>query len=147
MNIADIIASLQKFWSESGPTAVITLFPGVKLDVSRETEWIELWPHQLQEYPSRDSSPNQWSMLLDLHLFAQTENKRAIYVTLDEVQDALTNKSISITSSNNVELIVGTMRFQEPIIRDFTRLETLGTTKATQHTLISYQAIATAISH
>lgn len=143
MNITDIVASLQKYWTAHGPQEVTTMFSGTSLDVSADSTWMEFWLSQIQEIAQRSGSPQQISLLIDVHLFSRDTNKRAINTLVDETISILRSPAIPIHSSSDPTLEVGQLRCHEPTIRDFSRTPSEGTQSSTQHLVLSLNAIAT----
>ncbi|QDT33632.1 hypothetical protein [Thalassoglobus polymorphus] len=146
MNISDLTASLQKYWSVNGPEGVPTLFSGATLDVSQKVRWMEFWIGQFKEKPRRPDAPVQFELLVDVHLFSRERNKRSINELADSVRNTFQSASIPILASTSSETDVGKIRLSEPIVRDFSRPETVGGVNTMQHLLISYHAHAIGLS-
>ncbi len=146
MNISDLTASLQKFWSANGPEGVVTLFSGTTLDVSQQERWMEFWIGQIKERPRRPDAPVQIELLVDVHLFSHERNKRSINELADTVRKTFQAASIPIYVSTSLETDVGKIRFSEPIVRDLSRSETVGDVNTMQHLLLSYHARAIGLS-
>ncbi|MBT5020602.1 hypothetical protein OAF98_02095 [Planctomicrobium sp.] len=145
MNTEDIIFSLQRYWKNSGPSEVLTVFPGTQVDVSTQTSWIEFWLNQIHDLPKRSSSPQRFSFLIDIHFFSRDVNKRSVSALVDVAREVLQETSIEVFAADSQSTQVGQLRFREPTIRDFTRNESLSHRNTLQHLVLSIQA--TAIQH
>ena len=142
MTHTEIISGLQQYWSLNGPQNVPTIFPGASTSVASETLWVEFWVSQLTEQIKRPSGPLSQQLTIDVHVFSNSQNKRDVNVLADEVVATLRSAIVPIPSVPSP----GTLRIEEPVVRDLTRSETTGNAIAVQHWLVTVPAFAIADS-
>ncbi|MEW4490977.1 hypothetical protein AB1L42_23050 [Thalassoglobus sp. JC818] len=141
MDFIEIVSGLQRFWSLNGPADVATVFPGAIKDVSAEKMWLEFWVTRINEPLQRWSSPRSFECSIDVHLFSESEDPRAVYVLADVAGETLGSKVVNINSLDDDQQI-GTLRMKEPNLMDLTRAESVGQSHSSQHLLLSIAAVA-----
>ena len=144
MTTPDITASLQKFWTAAGPVNVKTVFSGISTDVTDQSTWIEFWISQLTEGIRRGTSPTQMQLFIDIHLFSNNQNKRAINALVDSVRSTLEVDALPVYSADVPVTQVGQLRCFESVIRDLSRAEATQSPVALQHFVVSIPAVVSA---
>ena len=141
MTSIEIVSALQRYWALNGPADFATVFPGTVNDVSGELMWGEFWVTRIQEPLQRWSSQRTFQLSIDVHLFSQSSDPRAIYALADSAEQTLGAKVLKITSVVD-EQPIGTLRMYEPDLKDLSRPESVGQPHSSQHLLLTVGAVA-----
>lgn len=143
MNTSDIASSLQRFWVNNGPVGILTHFSGTDVDVINQERWCEFWISQLNRLTHRQFAPNQYRLLIDIHFFSRSVDKRVIHQWLDDASQLFQAAPIPISSHLNVENRIGELRCMHQVVRDLTRENRAEAYRTLQHMTLSLQAIVT----
>ena len=139
MTHADIIASLQQFWSDNGPQSAPTIFAGAPIAVTSDPMWMEFWVTEIAEPAKRPAGPLRQTLSIDLHLFSKSDLKREINSLADAAGSVLRSAIVPVLSGGQS---VGTLRIEEPALRDISRPKLSGSATGIQHWLITARAVA-----
>jgi hypothetical protein len=138
-----LTASLQHYWATHFPLAIPTHFPGVPTRLSQATQWVELWIDRLDTPPSRSHSPDRFSVLVTLHLFARDrQNLLAAQQLANAATQTLTHQQIPLLEDvTDIQSLRGWLSLHEPQLRDLSRLEPAAHPPL-QHLVLSFSGTA-----
>jgi len=129
-----ISASLLLFWSENFGESVTTIYPGMKVDTSDLTEWVELWVDSWSRRPQRIGGIPLINVTATIHCFVRTgQNAGRIQELTDSVRSLFAQESMALRDFTlSGEPQIGMIRLREPETRNLTRTQT-GTLQVILH--------------
>lgn len=142
IQLADLTAELQKFWSAASPVDVTTQFPGVLLDATQLDQWYEFWLTHVEGRPGGASQGEMLTLLIDVHCFSRQPEKRKVFELADAVRRALSQQTLSLRSTADPAQTIGTLRLYEATIRDLSRESPGEPGWPLQHVLVTLAARA-----
>ena len=137
-----VCASLFRYWNTATLATAITLYPGMIVDVTKRTEWFEVWVQTWSGSPQRSHSPEEATVLITVHVFCRprTHPGRAQQL-VDAARSSLRHLRLTLRdyeSSEEPEL--GMLCLQEPDIQDLSRAE--AATERLLHLVVSCRGTA-----
>ncbi|MCA8997253.1 MAG: hypothetical protein KDA80_09705 [Planctomycetaceae bacterium] len=141
LHVTDITACLQQLVGSQAPAEVPVQFPGVPLDASRLESWCEFWLTTVDDLVHRSRSTDTLFVLVDIHCFSRSSDKRAAFAIADQFREALNHLTHPLHSSQSQNQ-VGMLRFREATLRDMTRMADSEPRLPVQHLIVSTTGVA-----
>jgi|GEM_PF-4591967 len=115
-----IRANLFKHWSDSFPLAVTTVYPGMNVDNSSSSEWIEIAVENWSRKPQRTAGKQFLELVVVVHCFVKAgTDKGRILELADATRSTISQKTISLKDFDlSGEPTVGYLRLHETETRD-----------------------------
>lgn len=148
LSLRHISTSLHAHWAQLSPEGVPTVFPGVFVDTSGATDWIEVWLDMASEQPHRQSSPSRVTLFLTVHCFSRDRHDTLRAESLCEaVTDTLARTAIPVVDPQQPAVHIGLLQTTEPEIRNLSRLHAAKEGDPLQHLVVTLTGTATDFSN
>jgi len=129
-----ISASLLSFWKTQFGESVTTIYPGMKVDTTSLTEWVEIWVDSWSRRPQRLGGIPLIDVTVSVHCFvkAGSESGRIQQLT-DSIRTVFAQETIPLIDETvSDDSSIGFIRLKEPETRNLTRAQT-GTLQVALH--------------
>jgi len=131
---AEISASLLTYWKQQFGEEVTTIYPGMKVDTTSLSEWVEIWVDSWSRRPQRLGGIPYLDVTTTVHCFVKAGQQSGRIQTLtDSVRSLFAQESIPLKEfSESAEPTIGWIRLKEPETRNLTRNQ-IGTLQVVLH--------------
>jgi hypothetical protein len=136
-----ILSGFHAWWKAHIDTP--THFPGVPLDTTQLSEWIELWVDAWSHQTRRATQAESIELTITAHVFVKASTNLArVHSLAQSIRTALEHQSIPLRDPvTSGHPLVGYAIPKEPEIRDLTRILQL-TTPHLHHLVLTFPATA-----
>lgn len=118
-----ISASLLSHWSDQFGGSTTTIYPGMKVDTSELSEWVEIWVDSWSRRPQRIGGLPLIDVTATVHCFVKAGNDTGrIHELTDTVRSIFAQESVPLKDfTQSGEPDIGVIRLKEPETRNLTR--------------------------
>ncbi|MCA9040457.1 MAG: hypothetical protein KDA65_08930 [Planctomycetaceae bacterium] len=139
-----ITSSLMKQWQEDINLEVPTSYPGMQLDTSALTGWLEWRTEFWKPYVQRISQQELQRLSVEVHVYSRgVESGLVLNQLVDGVLPVLTRKTIAV---HDYEVsgtpLVGYVSLYEPEVRELSRNELNRQSSPLRHALVEWRGLA-----
>lgn len=141
-----ISASLLKFWSDQFSAGVTTVYPGMKVNTTDLTEWVEVWIDSWSRKPQRIGGISLIDVTVSVHCFVKsgTDTGR-IHELTDAARSVFSQESVELHDfEQSGEPQIGTIRIKEPETRNLTKHNLESQQLVLHHTVVLFRGFAQA---
>lgn len=141
-----ISASLLSFWSSEFGGSVTTVYPGMKVDTTSLSEWVEIWVDSWSRRPQRLGGIPYLDVTATVHCFVKAgQESGRIQAITDAVRSVFAQESIPLKNfSESAEPTIGWIRLKEPETRNLTRHQAGSLQVVLHHTAVIVRGAAQA---
>ncbi|MBD3673491.1 MAG: hypothetical protein HUJ26_08185 [Planctomycetaceae bacterium] len=141
-----IAASLLSFWKSRFDGSVTTIYPGMKVDTTSLSEWVEIWVDSWSRRPQRLGGIPYLDVTATVHCFVKSgQESGRIQAITDSVRTVFAQESIPLKDySESAVPTIGLIRLKEPETRNLTRHQTGSLQIVLHHTAVIVRGAAQA---
>ncbi len=139
-----LISSIHAHWSTHFPEEVPTIYPGLRLDTERLTQWCELWVDGWSDPPRRAIAPDGLTVSILVHCFARhPADKTAVHRLASAARAALSGQTLPIQDFGpETPASLGVLRVREQTVQDLSRNHAALGQERVQHLVLVFHARA-----
>ena len=139
-----ISASLLSHWSDRFGVSVTTIYPGMKVDTSELSEWVEIWVDSWSRRPQRIGGIPLIDVTATVHSFVKAGSDTGrIQELTDAVRSVFAHESVTLKDfTQSGELEIGIVRLKEPETRNLTRTQSGSLQVVLHHTAVVIRGTA-----
>ena len=138
-----IAASLFSHWADQFPLAVTTVYPGMRIDTSGLSEWLEIGVDRWVDALNAAAEPTV-ELSVAVHIFVRpgVDTSRA-YELADAARQTLADQVVTLHDYETMgEPVVGSATLLKPEVEDHTRRDVDASWHRLTHLLLTVAAVA-----
>ena len=139
-----ISASLLSFWNNQFPGGVVTVYPGMKVNTTDLTEWVELWIDSWSRKPQRIGGCSLNDVSVTVHSFVRASSQSGrIHELTDSIRSVFSQETIELKDySLSAEPLIGSIHMKEPETRNLTKNTLDQRQVVLHHTVVVFRGFA-----
>lgn len=143
-----ISTAVFRAWTEGLTEPVPTVFPGLRHDTSRWSEWCELWVDHWSPRNQRHHAPEFADLRITVHVFVRgSRDKGRIQELIERARAILNGKTLPITTLSESSAapsgeIVGYIKLGVADVKELSRLDADAQRHGLQHHVAIWNGIA-----
>lgn len=133
-----ISASLLSFWNQQFGESLVTIYPGMKVNTTELSEWVEIWVDSWSRSPQRIGGIPLIDVTVTIHCFVKAgQGSGRIQELTDSVRSIFAQESVPLIDfSLSEQPQFGLLRLKEPDTRNLTRHHTGSLQVVLHHTAV-----------
>jgi hypothetical protein len=141
-----IASSLLAFWSNQFSAGVTTVYPGMKVNTTDLSEWVEIWIDSWSRKPQRIGGVPLIDVAVSVHCFVKSGTDAGrIHAVTDAVRLVFSQESVPLHDfEQSGEPRIGTIRIKEPETRNLTKHNLESQQIVLHHTVVLFRGFAQA---
>ena len=141
-----ISASLLFYWKTQFGESVTTIYPGMKVDTTSLSEWVEIWVDSWSRRPQRIGGIPLIDVTVTVHCFVKSgQESGRIQQLTDSIRSVFAQETIALINFHQSdEPQMGLIRLKEPETRNLTRNQAGALQVVLHHTAIIVRGSAQA---